>query len=469
MNDVGIIGLGVMGRSLAINMANNGYRVSGYNRTDGRINKLIREGNQSGNIYGAYSLEALVESLSKPRVIFLMTKSGSPVDEMIEKLIPLLDESDIILDGGNSYYEDTMRRNEYLKSKNLRYLGVGVSGGEYGALHGPSIMVGGDLDTYQDVEKILSTISAKSKYGNCSTHVGEHGAGHYVKMVHNGIEYGIMQVIAEAYQFLKEVKMLSNDAIAEVFKKWNEGRLGSYLMEISIDILLKKDDNSDAFLVDLIMDQAEQKGTGAWTVESAIQLGIPIPSINAAVVSRNFSHFKTMRQKLNSKLSSIFQSQNGKENNIEIDELEKSLILSNYLIFSQGLWLISTASEEFGFGIDLVDVLKIWSNGCIIRAKMLDEYIDVLAKDEKNVTLLNDEMVASNIMELVGPTVNVLNAFNKYMIPSVTISASIDYLFSIISDKLPMNLIQAQRDYFGAHTYKRIDKEGTFHTKWSDK
>lgn len=464
MNDVGILGLGVMGRSLAINMANYGFKVSGYNRTDGRINSLLKEGNASGNITGTYSLEEFVNSLKIPRVIFLMTKSGSPVDEMIEKLIPLLEINDIIIDGGNSYYKDTIRRNEYLESKNLRYLGVGVSGGEDGALYGPSIMVGGSQDTYSDVENILTSISAKSKYGDCSALVGNHGAGHYVKMVHNGIEYAMMQAIAEVYQLLKEAKKLSNEEIANVFSEWNDDILNSYLMEITIDILRKKDDDQKTSLVDMILDQAEQKGTGAWTMQSSIELGIPIPSLNAAVVSRNLSHFKTLRQAINKHVNQTTEEYI----EVNLEDVRDSLIFTNILIFSQGLWLIDTASKDLNFNINLIEVLKVWSNGCIIRAELLDNYISILERNNTNVTLLDDESVMNELLGYLPKSIAVVNTFNDAMISSPTISSSLDYFYAISSATLPMNLIQAQRDYFGAHTYKRIDKEGIFHSKWNE-
>lgn len=466
MNDVGIVGLGVMGRSLAINMANNGFKVSGYNRTDGRISNLLKEGNESGNIYGAYSLEELVSSLKKPRVLFLMTKSGTPVDEMIDKLLPLLDDNDIIIDGGNSHYEDTIRRNEFINDSNKRFLGIGVSGGESGALNGPSIMVGGNKETYLEVENLLNTISAGSKHGHCSTRLGNHGAGHYVKMVHNGIEYGMMQAIAETYDILKSKFKLSNKEISSLFAQWNEGELNSYLMEITVSILLKKDEDNETDLVEMILDKAEQNGTGAWTMESAIKLGIPTPTLNAAVVSRNISHFKELRQSLDVNKNKLSKALKIAITDDDLLDLERTLIFTNYLIFSQGLWLIGAASKSYDFEINLIEVLKVWSNGCIIRAELLDEIIDILKVDHSNITLLNNDATLNRLVELTDSVSRVVEMFNHIGISAPAISSSLDYFYSMTNAESSMNLIQAQRDYFGSHTYKRVDKEGTFHSNW---
>lgn len=466
LNEVGLIGLGVMGANLALNIGDNGYTVSVYNHKPGRTEDFMKN-QENGKIFsGFYDIESFVNSLEKPRKIILMTIPGKAVDNMIHNLLPYLDEGDLIMDGGNTHFPDTTRRMNQLKDSKILYLGIGVSGGELGARHGPSIMVGGSREAYDLVEDMLTKISAKTEDGHCCSYMGDEGAGHFIKMIHNGIEYGMMQAIAEVYDIMRNVLKLSIEEIADIFETWNNGELNSYLMEISSHILRKKDESTGRPLLEVILDKAGQKGTGKWTAETALALGIPTPSLVTAVNSRQISFFKEGRTNLSKMIEKHYPNSEKLNKEGLIEDLEESLIFTNFIMFSQGSWLINEASKEYNFNIDLSNVFKIWKGGCIIRTKMLDFLIELVESDNSNINLLNSEKSLEFLMNKVESMKNVSIVAKDYFVPSFAVNTSLDYFFSMIEENHSANLIQAQRDYFGAHTYERVDKEGIFHTLW---
>lgn len=395
-----------------------------------------------------------------------MIKPGKAVDDMIQSLVPHLNKGDLIMDGGNTYFPDTTRRMEELEKKGILYLGIGVSGGELGALQGPSIMPGGTKLAYELVEDLLLKIATKTADGPCCTYIGNGGAGHFIKMLHNGIEYGLMQGISEAYDIMRRVLKLSADEISEVFEDWNKGDLNSYLMEISYKIFKLQDEKTKRPLVDMILDKAGQKGTGKWTAQISYELGIPASSINAAVESRQLSFFKEDRVELSRKVNKDLPKGFSDREKL-ISQLEKALLFTNFIIFSQGIWLISEASKAYGFDINISEVLRIWKGGCIIRAKMLDFFIEIIDENKDNVNLLNSEKALSYLMEKINSVKYITGIAKDYYIPTFGLNSSLDYFFSMIEERLPANLIQAQRDFFGAHTYNRIDEDGVFHTDWN--
>jgi 6-phosphogluconate dehydrogenase len=465
MNDIGLIGLGVMGKSLALNIGNKGFSVSVFNMTTQKTKKFVEKEIENQDITGFYEIQSFIQSLKKPRKIILMIKAGEPVDSMIEKLVPYIDKGDLIIDGGNSYYLDTTRRIEELNNKGILYLGMGVSGGESGALHGPSLMPGGSREAYDLVEDMLLKIAAQTEEGPCCTYVGNGSAGHFVKMLHNGIEYGMMQAISEAYDILRKVLKLSADEISNVFEGWNGGELNSFLMEISFKLMRHKDEETGKPIVELILDRAGQKGTGKWTTETALNIGIPAPSLDAAVESRVLSYFKEDRINLSKKVNKEYPKNSYDKEKI-IKDLEDSLLFSYLILFSQGLWIISEASKDYGFNINILEVLRIWKGGCIIRSKMLNFVEDIVKEDMGNVNLLNNDKSLEFLMGKVDSVKNIVSIARNYYIPTLVHNTALDYFFSMIEEKLPANLVQAQRDFFGAHTYNRIDKEGTYHTIW---
>lgn len=463
--DVGIIGLAVMGQNLALNIARNGYTVAVYNRTAERTKKFVEERIKGEKIIPSFDIQGFVESIEKPRKIILMVKAGSPVDEMIEELLPYLGKGDLLIDAGNSHYGDTNERLEKLSHHGILYLGMGVSGGEYGALHGPSIMPGGSLEAYKMIQDILTRIAAKTEDGPCCTYVGNGSAGHFVKMVHNGIEYSIMQSISEIYDIMRKILKMSSAEIGQVFEEWNKGELASFLVEITYKIMKHIDEETNRPLVELILDKAEQKGTGKWTAQAALDLGVPTPSLNVAVFARTVSHFKEQRKQL----SKIF----GNKMMVRVDkslikDLEKSLLFSMFLSFSQGLWLIHEASNAYNYNINLLEVLRIWKGGCIIRAKLLDFLRSILREDPQNVNLLASDVAMNFVKEKLQSALRISSIARESGLPTPVLNNSIDYLFSLTEENLPANLIQAQRDFFGAHTFERIDKEGTFHVEWQE-
>lgn len=465
MKDIGVIGLGVMGKNLSLNIANKGFSISVFNNTATRTENLMKHEVEDQDISDFYEIETFVHSLIRPRKIILMIKAGEPVDSVIESLLPYLDKGDLIIDGGNTYYHDTTRRMEELKEKGILYLGLGISGGESGALNGPSLMPGGSEEAYDLVKDILLEIAAESDSGPCCTYVGNGSAGHFTKMMHNGIEYGMMQLMAETFDILRKVLKLSYDEIGDIFETWNNGELNSYLMEIAYKIMRHKDKGTGKYTVDIILDKAGQKGTGKWTSETAINLGIPTPSLIGGVVGRSLSYFKEDRIKLSKKVIKQYPEVIHNKEQI-VKDLENSLLFSNLLLFSQGLWLIAEASVVNDFNIDLCEVLRIWKGGCIIRAKMLDSIIEILQENRENVNLLHSKRTLDFLMGKLDSIKNITSIAKDFYIPTLVHNSSIDYFFSMIEGRLPANFLQAQRDFFGAHTYERIDMEGIFHTNW---
>lgn len=462
---VGVVGLAVMGQNLALNIARNGYAVAVYNRTAERTRRFVEERVKGEKIIPSFDVQTFVESMERPRKIILMVKAGSPVDEMIEELLPYLDKGDLIIDAGNSHYGDTNRRLEELSHRGILFLGMGVSGGEYGALHGPSIMPGGTLEAYKMVQDVLTKIAAKTEDGPCCTYVGNGSAGHFVKMVHNGIEYSIMQSISEIYDVMRKILKMNSMEIGEVFEEWNKSELASFLVEITYKIMKHIDEETKKPLVELILDKAEQKGTGKWTAQTALDLGVPTTSLNVAVFARTISHFKEQRKEL----SRIF----GEKKRVHaeqrlIEDLKKSLHFSMFLSFSQGLWLIHEASNVYNYNIDLLEVLRIWKGGCIIRAKLLDLLRSILRENPQNVNLLASETAIQFVKEKLPSALKVNSIARESGVPTPVLSNSVDYLLSLTEENLPANLIQAQRDFFGAHTFERIDKQGTFHVEWQE-
>jgi 6-phosphogluconate dehydrogenase len=465
-NDIGLIGLAVMGQNLALNIAANGFGVSVYNRTETVTREFMdRAGNQAG-VTATEDLRAFVNSLSRPRKIICMVKAGPPVDAVIESLTGLLDPGDLIMDGGNSLFKDTHRRAAYVEAKGLRYMGVGISGGEEGALKGPSIMPGGDVVSWQMVEPILKAIAAKADGEPCVNRMGEGGAGHFVKMVHNGIEYGDMQLIAESYDLLRATLQLTASDLAEVFSNWSKGVLSSYLIDITAEVLLKIDDETGKPLVDVILDTAGQKGTGRWTSQCALDLGVPAPTLAAAVDARVLSSLKDERLKAADVLPGPGTSGRKNAPGAFIDTVGDALYAAKICAYAQGFALLRAADRQYGFGLDLGEVARVWKAGCIIRARFLDDVGKAFDKSRKLTNLLMDPYfgkAAGDRHQALRSIVSTA-ALNGVAVPAF--SASLAYYDAYRSARLPANLLQALRDYFGAHTYQRTDKEGVFHTQW---
>ncbi|MGB3401938.1 MAG: decarboxylating NADP(+)-dependent phosphogluconate dehydrogenase [Microcoleaceae cyanobacterium] len=466
----GVIGLAVMGENLALNVERNGFPIAVYNRTGAKTDSFMKERAEGKNVKAAYSLEEFVQSLERPRRILVMVKAGKPVDAVIEQLKPLLDQDDMIIDGGNSLYEDTERRTRDLESTGLGFMGMGVSGGEEGALWGPSLMPGGTEASYKELEPILTKIAAQVDDGPCVTFIGSGGAGHYVKMVHNGIEYGDMQLIAEAYDLLKTGAGLNNDQLHEVFAEWNTtDELNSFLIEITADIFKRKDDTDlKNWLIDSILDAAGQKGTGRWTVVSALDLGVCIPTITAAVNARIMSSMKDERVAA----AQVLSSDTGKyEGDVKtfINQVRDALYCSKICSYAQGMALLGAASNSFNYNLNLSEMARIWKGGCIIRAGFLDKIKSAFKDNPSLPNLLLAPEFKQTILDRQQAWREVLATANKLGIPVPAFSASLDYFDSYRRANLPQNLTQAQRDYFGAHTYERLDKvRGEFfHTEWT--
>jgi 6-phosphogluconate dehydrogenase len=465
-NFIGLIGLGVMGQNLALNIARKGYSVSVYNRTASRTEVFLKERLQNEPITATYDLQTFVRSLARPRKVILMVQAGAAVDAMIDTLVPLLDTGDLIIDMGNSHYADTERRMESLTARGFLFLGTGVSGGERGALEGPSIMPGGPPEAYALVEEVFTRIAAQTEDGACCTYLGRGGAGHFVKMVHNGIEYAIMQAIAEAYDVLRAAARLSTARIADLFEQWNQGELNSFLMEISYKALRKTDEDTGKPLVEMILDKAEQKGTGKWTAQAALDLGVPAPSLATAVFARALSHFKDHRVKIAEAVADQLCQSCPIDTALLVEAVERSLRLSMFLAFSQGLWLLAEASRAYDYGLNLSEVLRIWKGGCIIRARMLNFLREIVQEGGDNPHLLLSSSAQAFVLDHLPSARKVIEIAHCCGVPVPVLSSAVDYLFSMSRANLPANLIQAQRDFFGAHTYERIDKPGTFHTEW---
>lgn len=466
---IGLIGLGVMGENLALNIERNGFPIAVYNRSADKIDAFVNGAAKGKNVYGHKEIEEFVESLEAPRKIILLVKAGQPVDDTIDKLRPFLDEGDIIIDGGNSHFDDTRRREKSLRMDGVFLVGSGVSGGEEGALNGPSLMPGGDKNAYEQIRPIWEAIAAKVDDGPCVTYLGPDGAGHYVKMVHNGIEYGDMQLIAEVYDIMRRGLGLEVEQIAETFEEWNKARLDSFLIEITAKILTVRDDETKKPLVDLILDKAEQKGTGRWTGEAALELGVPIPTIDAAITCRLMSAMKGERVSASKVLSGpvpIGEDEDAKEDFLEM--LGEALYASKVCSYAQGMSLIKAGSDHYSWGINLAECARIWKGGCIIRAQLLEEIRKAYATNPELPNLLVDENFADFLVDVQQNWRQVISFAQDNGIPVLALSSSLAYFDSYRSEHLPQNITQAQRDFFGAHTYIRTDKpdQGPVHTEW---
>lgn len=472
-SDIGLIGLAVMGQNLVLNMENKGYRVSVYNRT-GKTTEEFIEGTAKGKerIIPTYTLEELVESLEKPRKIMLMVKAGYPVDAVISNLVPLLEEGDIIIDGGNSFFKDTIRRATELSRKGILYLGAGVSGGEEGALKGPSIMPGGSKEAWEQTKHILMDISAKVD-GNipCCDYIGPDGAGHYVKMTHNGIEYGDMQLISEAYYLMKELLDMPASEIQEIFEEWNKGELNSYLIEITADILSRVDEETGAPLVDVILDRAGNKGTGKWTSQEALELGVVAPTIVDAVFARYLSAIKEERVEASKVLKGPEPHFDGTaaERKQLIQDIGRALYASKICSYAQGFQLMDQASKAYKWDLKLGDIALLWREGCIIRAQFLNKIKEAYDKNPNLKNLMLDPYFKEVLDRAQDGWRRVVSLAIINGIPLSSFSSALAYFDGYRRENLSANMIQAQRDYFGAHTYERVDKEGIFHTDWMNK
>lgn len=461
--DIGMVGMAVMGSNLALNMADCGFKVACYNYTPDLTEKVMKE-HPHENLKGFFDLKEFVDSLKKPRKIMFMIMAGKPVDSMIESLVPLLDKGDIILDGGNSFFEDTRRRHNFLKEKGINYFGVGISGGEKGARNGPCIMPGGDKDAYEQVRPIYEKIAAKVGDEPCCAYIGTDGAGHYVKMVHNGIEYADMQLIAESYLLLKYVGGLSNKQISETFKKWNEGELKSFLIGITADIFAE-DDEDGGQIVDKIVDSAGQKGTGRWTSIQAMKQGVNTSIMTAACNARVMSNLMSERKKMSQSLTI-----NNSELNINTDKLiesvRRSLYVGKIAAYAQGFALYNSASIEYNWHLDFGNIAAIFRAGCIIQAEFLNKITEAYRKNPELKNLMQDDFFFNKIRDNLADLRKVVSLAIQNGVPIPALTNAVEYIDAMRSPRLGANLIQAQRDYFGAHTFKRIDKEGIFHHEW---
>ncbi|HCH50503.1 MAG TPA: phosphogluconate dehydrogenase (NADP(+)-dependent, decarboxylating) [Proteus sp.] len=463
---IGVVGMAVMGRNLALNIESRGYSVSIYNRSSDKTNEVIAE-NPGKKLVANYSIEEFVDSLEKPRRILLMVKAGEATDKTIAALTPHLDKGDILIDGGNTFFKDTIRRNRELSAQGFNFIGTGVSGGEEGALKGPSIMPGGQKEAYELVAPILEKIAAVADGEPCVTYIGADGAGHYVKMVHNGIEYGDMQLIAEAYSVLKHSLGLSNEELAQAFTEWNQGELSSYLIEITADIFRKKDDEGK-YLVDVILDEAANKGTGKWTSQSSLDLGVPVTLITESVFARYISSLKDQRVAASKVLSGPAPKAFTGDKKAFIENVRRALYLGKIVSYAQGFQQLKAASDEYNWDLNYGEIAKIFRAGCIIRAQFLQKITDAYNEDANIANLLLAPYFKNIADEYQQALRDVVCYGVQAGIPTPTFSAAISYYDSYRAQVLPANLIQAQRDYFGAHTYKRTDKDGVFHTEWME-
>jgi len=462
--DFGMIGLGVMGRNLLLNMADHGFSVIGFDKDATKTTALESGATAGTTVKGVAELATMIQLLQRPRRIMMLVPAGQPVDDVIESLLPLLEPGDVVIDGGNSHYTDTLRRVKYLREKQLHFMGIGVSGGEMGARTGPAIMPGGDVEAYEKVRPMLEAIAAKVKGEPCVAYLGKEGAGHYVKMVHNGIEYGIMQLISEAYALLKHAG-LDNDRLHEVFRKWNEGKLQSFLVEITADIFLQKDDKTDKRLVDVISDKAGSKGTGKWTSQEAMDLPVAIPVIDTAVSLRTISGYKEERVQA----SALYENPAAKINtpvDTWIQLVEDALYFGTIMSYAQGLSQLYQASIALKMEIPLPKAVKVWRGGCIIRSVLLETYATAYEQSPELPNILLSKDVAALVNEVETNTRTVVAQAAQAGIPAGAIMAALSYFDAYRTERMPTNLVQAQRDYFGAHTYQRIDMPGTFHTVW---
>lgn len=463
--DFGMIGLGVMGRNFLLNIADHHFEVIGYDLDTEKVEALDKEKSVS-HVQATADLPTFIQSLKSPRRIMLLVPAGKAVDSVIDSLLPHLSEGDIIIDGGNSHYDDTTRRMKSLESAHIHFLGMGVSGGEKGARFGPSLMPGGKKEAYEPMRGILEAAAAKVGGEACVAFLGHGAAGHYVKMVHNGIEYGIMQLIAETYDILRRLGGLSEEQLHTTFQKWNEGVLQSFLVEITADIFLQADDQKEGeMLINNILDSAKQKGTGKWTSQSAMDLGVAIPTIDSAVTMRYLSSLREERTKADTLLKGP-EIQRVNDQEALIAQAHDALHFAMLATYAQGFAMLKKASDEMGFDLNMVEVARIWRGGCIIRARMLEDFMQAFSKDSALLNLMISPKIADTLNRCVEGTRTVLVQCLQQGIPTAALSASLHYFDSYRTARLPSNLVQAQRDYFGAHTYERLDKTGAFHTIW---
>jgi 6-phosphogluconate dehydrogenase len=461
----GMIGLGVMGRNFLLNMADHGYKVIGFDKDSKKTTALEAAATEGTAVKGVGSLQEMVEQLETPRKIMMLVPAGKPVDDVIESLLPLVQAGDIIIDGGNSHFTDTLRRVTYLQSKNLHFVGMGVSGGEEGARKGPSIMPGGDAQVYPYIKPMLEAVSAKVNGEPCVAYLGKGAAGHYVKMVHNGIEYAIMQLISESYDLLHRGLGLNNDELHNVFKQWNEGELQSFLIEITADIFKQQDDKTNNRLVDMILDKAGSKGTGKWTSQDAMNLPVPIPVIDIAVSMRNISSFKDERTAAAALYKPVIKPITAKKE-LVIKQVHDALYFATVMCYAQGLSMLHKASAESDMQIPLPEVVKVWRGGCIIRSVLLESFYKAYKKNKQLPNILLDKSVARLVKKKERNLRAVVKTSLQSKIAAGALMNALSYFEAYTSANMPVNLIQAQRDYFGAHTYQRTDMEGTFHTEW---
>jgi 6-phosphogluconate dehydrogenase len=463
-HEIGMVGLGVMGRNLLLNMAEHGFSVAGYDKDQAKVEALRRESKERG-VRGAADIKEFIALLRQPRAVVMLVPAGAPVDSVIRDLLPHLDKNDLIIDAGNSYFKDTDLRARTLAGKGLQFLGVGVSGGEEGARHGPSIMPGGPKDAYERVRPVLEAVAAKANGDPCVTYLGPGSAGHFVKMVHNGIEYGVMQLLAETYDLMKRGLGMNDDELRETYALWNKGELNGYLVEITSHIFSKRDEKTGRRLIDEILDVAKQTGTGMWTSQSAMELQVPIPTIDLAVAMRDMSVLTKDREQA----SAIYQ-RSIRRVNVNRDaflmQLGRALFAGMATAYAQGMALLAVASAKYEYGLDLEAVARIWRGGCIIRAALLEDICAAFRARRDLPNLLLDSNLSHKVMEHQEDLRRVVCVAAESGVPAPGLMVSLGYLDAYRSAWLPANLIQAQRDYFGSHAYERIDAKGTFHTQW---
>jgi len=464
--DFGMIGLGTMGRNLLLNMSDHHIRGAGYDKDAAKIPLLEKEANRP-NVKGFTELSAFIQSIRIPRAIIMLVPAGKIVDDAIEELLPLLNKGDILIDGGNSYFADTGRRADYLHTKGIHFFGMGISGGEEGARFGPSMMPGGEKAAYDVMKPVLEAIAARADGEPCVAYMGPGAAGHFVKMVHNGIEYGLMQLISETYDYLKQVLGMDDEAIAGVWEQWNKGRLQSYLLEITAEIFRYREDGADQVLLDFIRDEAKAKGTGKWTSQIAMDLQVPVPTIDMAVAMRDLSKYKPLRTEV-AKISGTAIHADTQDRDLQLQQMEAAFYSCMAVTYAQGFHLLAGASEFYHYGLDLAGIARIWRGGCIIRSAFLNDITTAYTRKAALPHLLLDDNIAREVQQaMTGTRAIAANAVMAGLgMPAYL--ATLSYYDTLRRERMPSNLIQAQRDFFGAHQYERTDKEGIFHTRWNN-
>ncbi|MGB7874711.1 MAG: NADP-dependent phosphogluconate dehydrogenase [Anaerolineales bacterium] len=465
--EIGMVGLGVMGRNMLLNMAEHGFAVAGYDKDPKQVAQLGHEA-EGLPVQGAENMADFVALLKKPRAVMMLVPAGLIVDAVLHELLPHLEEGDLVIDAGNSHFTDTNSRQKTLEEKGLHFFGMGVSGGEYGARHGPSMMPGGPKQAYSLVRDVLEAIAAHVDGDPCVTYLGPRSAGHYVKMVHNGIEYGIMQLLAETYDFLRHGLGMENEELGDLFDEWNQAELNGYLVEITADIFRKVDDETGKHLIDVILDAARQKGTGKWTSQDALSLQEPTPNIDIAVAMRNLSGQDNERAAMTENFGASHKPFEGKRDTL-VEQVRHSLYAAIIMTYTQGMAQLRSASQEYEYDLNLSDVARIWRGGCIIRSALLEPIRAAYANQPNLLNLLLDETLGSAVTERIANLRTVAQTAIGLGIPVPGFTAALTYYDSLRAKRLPANLIQAQRDYFGSHTYERVDKSGVFHTEWEQK